>query len=166
MAPRACLTIILFAGIATALKDCLEITVKNSILTDSLHNGTVLKISRNYSEIQAEKPGYNVVELLDKFPKVVVPSNGSSEQCRTDSKYYLDSLARLEIWALKSKYIFLNYFISHKITQDHSKFLTPSKNMTNNAKSRTPISITMSFYKYADHRSIPVIFTSNELATR
>lgn len=39
--------------------------------------------------------------MWDKLPRVVVPRNGTSEQCRRDAQLFLDSLDRLELWALK-----------------------------------------------------------------
>ncbi|XP_049865237.1 nose resistant to fluoxetine protein 6-like [Pectinophora gossypiella] len=99
MATRGCL-LLLFIG-ACAAHDCLELTLSDqTILTDSLLNGTILKLATKNESLD-DSVRFNVLELWDKFPKIVVPTNGTSEQCRRESQVYLDSLDRLELWALK-----------------------------------------------------------------
>ncbi|XP_075972637.1 drop dead [Anticarsia gemmatalis] len=100
MAERACA--FLFLAFATAAaRECIELTLPDkSLLTDSILNGTILKLAAK-NESYEESGRYNVVEIWEKFPKIVVPRNGTSEQCRRDSQSYLDSLDRLELWALK-----------------------------------------------------------------
>lgn len=100
MAARACV-LLLLATCAYA-RDCIELTLSDkTILTNSLLNGTILKtVSKN--ETNDDSAFVNIVELWDRFPKIVVPRNGTSEQCRRDTHLYLDGLERLELWALKS----------------------------------------------------------------
>lgn len=110
MAPRAC-ALLLLAIATVAARECIELTLtEKSLLTDSILNGTILKLSAK-NESFDESGRFNVVKLWEQFPKIVVPSNGTSEQCRRDSQLYLDSLDRLELWALKSKYLPLYYLI-------------------------------------------------------
>lgn len=104
MASRACAVLIL-AIAATHARDCIEITLNDkSLLTDSIFNGTILKVEAKNESI-GESARYNVLDLWGRLPRVVVPRNGTSEQCRRDGQLYLDSLARLELWALKSNYL-------------------------------------------------------------
>uniref|UniRef100_A0A2H1WXK0 SFRICE_041482 n=1 Tax=Spodoptera frugiperda TaxID=7108 RepID=A0A2H1WXK0_SPOFR len=110
MAPRAC-ALLLLAIATVAARECIELTLtEKSLLTDSILNGTILKLSTK-NESFDESGRFNVVKLWEQFPKIVVPSNGTSEQCRRDSQLYLDSLDRLELWALKSKYLPLYYLL-------------------------------------------------------
>lgn len=103
MEARACLLALYLALTATAARECIEITLPD-LIHDSIINGTILKLAaRNASFEESAKFKYNVLELWDRFPKVVVPRNATSEQCRMDGQLYLDSLKRLELWALKSK---------------------------------------------------------------
>ncbi|CAH2063672.1 unnamed protein product, partial [Iphiclides podalirius] len=96
MAPRACLLLLLVG--ASAARECIELTLPEGV-TDGIFNGTVLSFAaRNGSREVAQT---DVLGLWDRFPKVVVPVNGASEQCRWDSSRYLDALQRLELWALK-----------------------------------------------------------------
>ncbi|KAL0839331.1 hypothetical protein ABMA28_016070 [Loxostege sticticalis] len=97
MASRACLLLAITA--VAGARDCIELTLPDkNILTDTLLNNTILKVkAQNTSDL----PRVNVVRLWDEFPKVVVPRNGTSEQCRRESQHFLDSLDRLELWALK-----------------------------------------------------------------
>lgn len=103
MASRACA--LLLAITVVSARECLEpvcLTLPDqSILTDSILNGTILKFtSKNESNYKSAR--FNVLELWERFPRVFVPRNGTSEQCRRDSQLFLDSLDRLELWALKS----------------------------------------------------------------
>lgn len=105
MAVRACALLFLAFTVAAA-RECIELTLSDkSLLTDSILNGTILKLAAKNESFQ-ESGLFNVVEMWERFPKIVVPRNGTSEQCRRDSQLYLDSLERLELWALKSKYMF------------------------------------------------------------
>ncbi|XP_026326406.1 nose resistant to fluoxetine protein 6-like [Hyposmocoma kahamanoa] len=99
MATRA-LVLLLVATCAYA-RECIELTLNDkTLLTDSVLNGTILKVvSKN--ETNDDSAVVNIVELWDRFPKIVVPSNGTSEQCRRDAQLYLYSLERMELWALK-----------------------------------------------------------------
>ncbi|XP_013161772.1 PREDICTED: nose resistant to fluoxetine protein 6 isoform X1 [Papilio xuthus] len=98
MAARACL-LLLFAG-ACAARECIELTLSERSLTDSLLNGTILKLTaKNESNIDSART--NVLELWDRFPRILVPMNGTTEQCRRESRVFRDSLDRLELWALK-----------------------------------------------------------------
>lgn len=100
MAPRAC-ALLLLAIATVAARECIELTLADkSLLTDSILNGTILKLAAK-NESFDESGRFNIVKLWEQFPKIVVPSNGTSEQCRRDSQLYLDSLVRLELWALK-----------------------------------------------------------------
>ncbi|KOB79220.1 Drop dead, partial [Operophtera brumata] len=102
MEARACSLLALYLALtATAARECIEITLPDKIiLNDSIFNGTFLKIAaRNESLDESAK--YNVLGLWDRFPRVVVPRNATSEQCRKDGQLYMDSLERLELWALK-----------------------------------------------------------------
>lgn len=102
MATRACL--LLFLAAVAAARECIELTLpEKSILTDTIFNGTILKITAKNDTID-DTNRVNVLNLFDGFPKIVVPRNGTSEQCRRDSQLYMDSLERLELWALKSMY--------------------------------------------------------------
>lgn len=108
MATRA-FVLLLLATCAYA-RECIELTLNDkTLLTDSLLNGTILKVlSKN--ETNVDSAIVNIVELWDRFPKIVVPINGTSEQCRRDTQLYLDSLERMELWALKSMLLILFYF--------------------------------------------------------
>ncbi|KPJ10529.1 hypothetical protein RR48_06323 [Papilio machaon] len=98
MAARACL-LLLFAG-ACAARECIELTLSERSLTDSLLNGTILKFAaKNESNVDSART--NVLELWDRFPRILVPMNGTTEQCRRESRVFRDSLDRLELWALK-----------------------------------------------------------------
>ncbi|KAM3968323.1 drop dead [Aphomia sociella] len=98
MAARACLLLICAA--VAAARECIELTLPDkSILTESLFNGTLIKITLN--DTIEEAPRFNILDMWDRFPRVVVPRNGTSEQCRRDSQLYLSSLEKLELWALK-----------------------------------------------------------------
>lgn len=102
MAARACL-LLLFAG-ACAARECIELTLSERSLTDSLLNGTILKFAaKNDSNVDSART--NVLELWDRFPRILVPMNGTTEQCRRESRVFRDSLERLELWALKSNYV-------------------------------------------------------------
>ncbi|VVC92273.1 unnamed protein product [Leptidea sinapis] len=100
MATRACVLLAICAG--AFARDCIELTLSDrqqNILTDSLFNGTIVLTANNETYIESAK--YDFLGLWDAFPKIVVPVNGTSEQCRRDSQMFLDSLDRLELWALK-----------------------------------------------------------------
>ncbi|XP_026745777.1 nose resistant to fluoxetine protein 6 [Trichoplusia ni] len=100
MAARAC-AVLLLAIATVSARECIELTLPDkSLLSDSILNGTILKLAAQ-NESFDESGRFNVVEIWERFPKVVVPRNGTSEQCRRDSQLYLDSLARLELWAMK-----------------------------------------------------------------
>lgn len=104
MATRACVVLI-FAFAATHARDCMEITLNEQKFTDSIFNGTVLRVeAKNESVFDSVR--YNVFDLWERLPRVVVPRNATSDQCRRDGQLYLDSLERMELWALKSRYIF------------------------------------------------------------
>ncbi|CAH0717421.1 unnamed protein product, partial [Brenthis ino] len=96
MAARACVLLCLVC--ACAARECIELTMKNSLLSESIFNGTIFKVKNN-SYVDSAK--VNILELWDRFPKIMVPMNGTSQQCRRDSRLFLDSLNRLELWALK-----------------------------------------------------------------
>ncbi|CAG5010488.1 unnamed protein product [Parnassius apollo] len=98
MAARACLLLLLIS--ACAARECIELTLSEKSIADSIFNGTLLKISAK-NESYDDSVKTNVLELWDRFPKIMVPMNGTSEQCRRDSRLFLDSLNRLELWALK-----------------------------------------------------------------
>lgn len=117
MASRAC-AVLLLAITAVAARECIELTLPDkSVLTDSILNGTILKLATK-NESYDESGRFNIVEMWERFPKIVVPSNGTSEQCRRDSQQYLDSLERLELWALKSKYLlsYIFFFVGWVIS--------------------------------------------------
>lgn len=104
MEARACLLALYLALATAAARECIEITLPEQLIYDSTVNGTILKLTaRNGSYEESVKFEYNVLGLWNMFPKVVVPRNATSEQCRKDGQLYLDSLNRLELWALKSK---------------------------------------------------------------
>lgn len=110
MMALAC-ALLLLAFTTVAARECIELTLPDkSLLTDTILNGTILKLATK-NESFDESGLFNVVEMWERFPKIVVPRNGTSEQCRRDSQLYLDSLDRLELWALKSKYIFFIFFL-------------------------------------------------------
>uniref|UniRef100_S4NN86 Drop dead n=1 Tax=Pararge aegeria TaxID=116150 RepID=S4NN86_9NEOP len=102
MATRAgvlvCLTGLLCC--ACAARECIELTIDDNILADSIFNGTILKVTAK-NESYDESARFNVLGLWDKFPRIMVPVNGTSEQCRRDSRLFLDSLDQLELWALR-----------------------------------------------------------------
>ncbi|CAK1551592.1 unnamed protein product [Leptosia nina] len=99
MNARACVLLALFA--CASARDCLELTLSdNTILSDSLFNGTILKLAAKNESVDVSAR-VDVLGLWDKFPKILVPLNGTSEQCRRDGRLFLDSLDRLELWALK-----------------------------------------------------------------
>ncbi|XP_026765152.2 nose resistant to fluoxetine protein 6-like [Galleria mellonella] len=98
MAARAC--VLLLCAAVVAARECIELTLSDkSILTESLFNGTLIKFGLNHTA--EESPRFNILDVWDRFPRVVVPKNGTSEQCRRDSQHYIDSLEKLELWALK-----------------------------------------------------------------
>ncbi|XP_072942215.1 nose resistant to fluoxetine protein 6-like [Epargyreus clarus] len=99
MATRACVLLLLIG--ACAARDCIELTLSDkSILSEGIFNGTVLKIAANNdSYVESEK--VSILDLWDRFPRIVVPTNGTSEQCRRETRLFLDGLDRLELWALK-----------------------------------------------------------------
>lgn len=103
MAARACVLLCLMCACACAARECIELTMNNNLLSESIFNGTVFKVN-NESYVESAK--INILELWDRFPRIMVPMNGTSEQCRRDSRLFLDSLDRLELWALKSNYLF------------------------------------------------------------
>ncbi|CAK1578058.1 unnamed protein product [Parnassius mnemosyne] len=98
MAARACLLLLLVG--ACAARECIELTLSEKSIADSIFNGTLLKIAAK-NESYDDSVKTNVLQLWDRFPKIMVPMNGTSEQCRRDSRLFLDSLDRLELWALK-----------------------------------------------------------------
>ncbi|KAL4704138.1 hypothetical protein ACJJTC_003423 [Scirpophaga incertulas] len=100
MAARACLLLALLAAAGASARDCIALTLPDSIIPDSILNGTILKIARR-NESYEDVRRFNVMGLFDKFPRLMVPMNGTSEQCRRESRHFLDSLDRLELWALK-----------------------------------------------------------------
>lgn len=100
MASRACLLLAVVAG--AVARDCIELTLSDSNL-DTIFNGTLHKVT---AKNESEFAKFDVVQLWDRFPRVVVPRNGTSEQCRRESQLFLDSLERLELWALKSNFSF------------------------------------------------------------
>lgn len=109
MAARACVLLCLICACACAARECIELTMKSDLLSESIFNGTVFKV-HNQSYVESEK--LNILELWDRFPRIMVPMNGTSEQCRRDSRLFLDSLDRLELWALKSNYLFFFFLIN------------------------------------------------------
>ncbi|XP_041972895.1 nose resistant to fluoxetine protein 6-like [Aricia agestis] len=94
MATRACIVLCALVICAYAARECIELTIKDNFLSDSIFNSTILKVKQEGARV-------NIVGLWDKFPKTVVPLNGTSEQCRRESQLFLDSLDRLELWALQ-----------------------------------------------------------------
>lgn len=89
----------------SATRECLELTITEGRIRNETFNGTwTLKSNESYYEDVAAR--HSILELWDRFPRVVVPSNGTTEQCRRDSRLYLDSLDKLELWALKSMCFF------------------------------------------------------------
>ncbi|CAG9791790.1 unnamed protein product [Diatraea saccharalis] len=98
MDARACL--LLAVVTIAAARECIELTLTDSILSDTILNGTILKVAAKNETVDYVH-GVNVLELWEKFPRVMVPMNGTSEQCRRESQLFHDSLERLELWALK-----------------------------------------------------------------
>ncbi|XP_047989519.1 nose resistant to fluoxetine protein 6-like [Leguminivora glycinivorella] len=76
----------------TCARDCIELTLPE--FNDSILNRTFFNVKRQVDSV-------GVLDLWDRFPRVVVPTNGTSEFCRRDSQLYLEGLERLELWALK-----------------------------------------------------------------
>ncbi|KAG6465272.1 hypothetical protein O3G_MSEX015039 [Manduca sexta] len=106
MAAIACAVLAVLSAHIAAARECIELTISdNTIITESILNSTILKLSSKNETFEESVP-VNVVELWERFPKVVVLRNSTGEQCRRDSQLYVDSLEKLELWALKSKYIF------------------------------------------------------------
>lgn len=100
MATRVLVLLLLVTS--ACARECIELTLNDkTLLTDSLLNTTILKVASK-NDTSDDSAVINIVELWDRFPKIVVPSNGTSEQCRRDTQLYLDSLERMELWALKS----------------------------------------------------------------
>lgn len=100
MDARACVVLLLAA--AAAARDCIELTLPpKSLLTESILNGTIFRLTARNESIE-RYPQVNIMNLFNRFPKVVVPRNGTNEQCRIDSQMFLDGLDNLELWALKS----------------------------------------------------------------
>ncbi|XP_046978716.1 nose resistant to fluoxetine protein 6 [Vanessa cardui] len=98
MAARACVLLSLVC--ACAARECIELTIgDNQIFSRSIFNNTILKVAANNESLESSR--VNLLDLWDKFPRIMVPVNGTSEQCRRDSRLFLDSLDRLELWALK-----------------------------------------------------------------
>ncbi|XP_059060067.1 nose resistant to fluoxetine protein 6-like [Achroia grisella] len=92
--------LLLLCAALAAARECIELTLSDkSILTESLFNGTIIKLTLN--DTIEDTPRYNILDIWDRFPRIVVPKNGTSEQCRRDSQRYVDSLEKLELWALK-----------------------------------------------------------------
>ncbi|XP_028028515.1 nose resistant to fluoxetine protein 6 [Bombyx mandarina] len=101
MASRACGLILTLFTSAVLSRDCIELTISDKrIITETILNSTILKFQHENDTV-VESSRFNIVQLWERFPKVVVPRNGTSEQCRRDSQLYMDSLDRLELWALK-----------------------------------------------------------------
>ncbi|XP_053600049.1 nose resistant to fluoxetine protein 6 [Plodia interpunctella] len=99
MDARACVVLLLAA--AAAARDCIELTLPpKSLLTESILNGTIFRLTARNESIE-RYPQVNIMNLFNRFPKVVVPRNGTNEQCRIDSQMFLDGLDNLELWALK-----------------------------------------------------------------
>ncbi|CAG4940140.1 unnamed protein product [Colias eurytheme] len=99
MTARACVLLLLCAN--AFARECIELTLSDrNLLSDSIFNGTIQKLgARNESNDDSAR--VDLLGLWERFPKVVVPLNGTSEQCRRDGQMFLDALDRLELWALK-----------------------------------------------------------------
>ncbi|XP_037297265.1 nose resistant to fluoxetine protein 6 [Manduca sexta] len=101
MAAIACAVLAVLSAHIAAARECIELTISdNTIITESILNSTILKLSSKNETFEESVP-VNVVELWERFPKVVVLRNSTGEQCRRDSQLYVDSLEKLELWALK-----------------------------------------------------------------
>lgn len=101
MAARTCVLLALVC--ACAARECIELTIADdNIFSSTISNGTILKVAAHNESYESSK--INVLDLWDRFPRIMVPVNGTSEQCRRDSRLFYDSLDRLELWALKSNY--------------------------------------------------------------
>ncbi|GBP48275.1 hypothetical protein EVAR_42995_1 [Eumeta japonica] len=74
--------------------DCMKLT-----LSDNIHNRTLLRVIPKNESVGYK---YQVLDLWRKFPTVLAPRNGTSEQCRRDSDRFLKGLQNVEMWALKS----------------------------------------------------------------
>lgn len=124
MASRACGLILTLFTSAVLSRDCIELTISDKrIITETILNSTILKFQHENDTV-VESSRFNIVQLWERFPKVVVPRNGTSEQCRRDSQLYMDSLDRLELWALKSKFCFyFIFFSSHSYAKQKKKFI-------------------------------------------
>ncbi|CAG9562958.1 unnamed protein product [Danaus chrysippus] len=96
MAARAC--VLLSALCVCAARECIEFRISDNIITNNLFNGTVLTLDKNEPQ---DRETVNLVGMWDRFPKIMVPMNGTSQKCRHDSRLFLNSLDRLELWALK-----------------------------------------------------------------
>ncbi|CAH4036539.1 nose resistant to fluoxetine protein 6 [Pieris brassicae] len=99
MIARAGVLLLLCATCACA-RDCIELTLSDKHLSDSLFNGTILKVAARNESVD-NSVEVDILGLWERFPKIVVPLNGTSEQCRRDGQLFLHSLDRLELWALK-----------------------------------------------------------------
>ncbi|XP_047545507.1 nose resistant to fluoxetine protein 6 [Vanessa atalanta] len=98
MAARTCVLLCLIC--VCAARECIELTIgDNNIFSQSIFNNTILKVAANNESFESSR--VNLLDLWDKFPRIMVPVNGTSDQCRRDSRLFLDSLDRLELWALK-----------------------------------------------------------------
>lgn len=101
MATRAGVLIALTLALTTTgARDCIELTLPSKF-DDSILNRTLISLDRRYQS------DYSVLDLWDRFPKVIVPGNATSAQCRRDSQLFLEGLDRLELWALKSTWILI-----------------------------------------------------------
>ncbi|XP_011558480.3 nose resistant to fluoxetine protein 6 [Plutella xylostella] len=98
MAVRACVLAILLSVSAVASRECIELTLPENTFNGTVFNSTFLRVK---NETVRQSAQFNVLQLWDLFPKVPVPRNGTTQQCRRDSQLYLESLDRLELWALK-----------------------------------------------------------------
>lgn len=108
MAARACACALALLCLyaASATRECLEpleLTIAQHRILNETFNGT-WSLS---NESRRDEASYGVLRLWDEFPKVIVPANGTTEQCRRDSRLFLDRLDKLELWALKSKSSFV-----------------------------------------------------------
>lgn len=108
---RACSILAFYLAFSSA-RECIEITLPDRLINDSFFNATILKIAARNDSLD-ETARFNVLGLWERLPKVVVPRNATSEQCRKDGQVYLDSLARLELWALKSRFFLFLLVINY-----------------------------------------------------
>ncbi|XP_045459770.1 nose resistant to fluoxetine protein 6 [Melitaea cinxia] len=98
MAARTCVLLALVC--ACAARECIELTIADdNIFSSTISNGTILKVAAHNESYEYSR--VNILDLWDRFPRIMVPVNGTSEQCRRDSRLFYDSLDRLELWALK-----------------------------------------------------------------